>query len=116
MKGICSRIITPDTGKKAPFLPYTYSIRYGPALSDYLIQRGDGSVVVGGAKGRFWGDREWWYGNTDDGTLIEPVKGYFDGLMQRTFRGWEDSGAVTDKVWTGSKFILVDIVNYPFIH
>ncbi|KAK6833808.1 oxidoreductase OrdL [Apiospora arundinis] len=33
--------------------------------------------------------------------LIEPAKSHFDGLMQRTFVGWEDSGAKTDKVWTG---------------
>ena len=29
---------------------------------------------------------------------------YFEGYMQRAFRGWEDSGTVLDKVWTGSKY------------
>ena len=48
-------------------------------------------------------NREQWYNVTDDSELIEPVKNYFDGFMQRTFRGWEDSEAVTDMVWTGSK-------------
>lgn len=33
--------------------------------------------------------------------MIEPAKSYFDGYMQRYFRGWEVSGAYTDKVWTG---------------
>jgi hypothetical protein len=46
---------------------------------------------------------KWWYGNTDDGNLIEPARNYFDGLMQKRFKGWKDSGTVTDRVWTGSK-------------
>ncbi|KUJ16406.1 FAD dependent oxidoreductase superfamily [Mollisia scopiformis] len=100
VRGICSRIVTP-AGKDSPFLPYTYSIRYGPSLYDYLIPRADGSIVVGGAKQEFWHERKYWYGNTDDSKLIEPAKSYFDGLMQRHFKGWADSGAVTDRVWTG---------------
>lgn len=75
-------------------------------MFDYLIPRADGSIVVGGAKQEFWHEKKWWYGNTDDGNLIEPAKNYFDGLMQRHFKGWEDSSAVTDRVWTGSKFTL----------
>jgi hypothetical protein len=85
----------------------TMSIRYGPQLYDYLIPRADGSIVVGGAKQTFWfQDPKEWYGVTDDSTLIEPAKNYFDGLMQRHFKGWEDSGATTDKVWTGSTWLL----------
>lgn len=49
----------------------------------------------------------WWYGVTDDSKLIEPAKNYFDGYMQRHFQGWEDSGAFTDRVWTGSKLIFI---------
>jgi hypothetical protein len=87
----------------APFLPNTYSIRYGPSMFDYLIPRNDGSIIVGGAKPHFWADRSHWYNVHDDSQLIEPAKKHFDGLMQRTFIGWEDSGAYTDKVWTGSE-------------
>lgn len=103
VKGICSRIVVPK-GRVAPFLPQTYSIRYGPGLYDYLIPRNDGSIIVGGAKPHFWHDTSHWYNVHDDSTLIEPAKNHFDGLMQRTFFGWEDSGAYTDKIWTGSKF------------
>lgn len=103
VRGICSRIVVPR-GRKAPFLPNTYSIRHGPGLYDYLIPRNDGSIIVGGAKSHFWHDRNQWYGVYDDSKMIEPARNYFDGLMQRTFIGWEDSGAYTDKVWAGSKF------------
>jgi glycine/D-amino acid oxidase-like deaminating enzyme len=102
VRGICSRIVVPEGGV-APFLPQTYSIRHGPGMYDYLIPRNDGSIIVGGAKPPFWADRSHWYNVSDDSKLIEPAKSYFDGLMQRTFIGWENSGAYTDKVWTGSK-------------
>jgi glycine/D-amino acid oxidase-like deaminating enzyme len=105
VRGICSRITAPTTS--TPVLTNTISIRYGTGLYDYLIPRADGSIVVGGAKQTFWfQDPKQWYGVTDDSKLIEPAKHYFDGLMQRHFRGWENSGAVTDKVWTGGKWLL----------
>ena len=101
VRGICSRIVVPK-GRSPPFLPYTYSVRHGPGLFDYLIPRADGSIIVGGAKPPFWSDKSHWYNVTDDSKLIEPATSYFDGYMQRTFVGWEDSGAYTDRVWTGS--------------
>lgn len=102
VRGICSRIVVPK-GSMAPFLPQTYSIRYGPGMYDYLIPRNDGSIIVGGAKPHFWHDTSHWYNVHDDSKLIEPAKRHFDGLMQRTFFGWENSGAYTDKIWTGSR-------------
>ena len=101
-RGICSRITTPP-GKHAPHLSNTYIIRSGEGIYDYLIRRPDGSIVVGGARQTFMSDLSQWYGNTDDTTLIEPAKNYFDGYMQKHFRGWEGSGAYTEGVWTGSK-------------
>lgn len=103
VRGICSRIIVPKD-RVAPFLPQTYSIRYGPSLYDYLIPRPDGSIIVGGAKSTFWHDPAHWYNVTDDSKLIEPAKTWFDGLMQRSYIGWENSDAYTDKVWTGGMF------------
>jgi glycine/D-amino acid oxidase-like deaminating enzyme len=102
VRGICSRITVPKD-RPVPFLPYTYSIRHGAGVYDYLIPRPDGSIIVGGAKPKFWHDRSQWYNVTDDSKLIEPAVSHFDGLMQRTFKGWENSGAKTDRVWTGSK-------------
>ena len=102
VRGICSRIAVPE-GEAKSYLSQTYSIRHGPSMYDYLIPRPDGSIIVGGAKPNFWSDSSHWYNVKDDSQLIEPAKAYFDGLMQRTFIGWENSGAYTDKVWTGSK-------------
>ena len=104
-RAICSRIVTPP-GKSAPVLTNTYCIRDGPGEYDYLIPRPDGSIIVGGAKmnpNARSPSREHWYNVSDDSKLIEPARNYFDGFMQRTFRGWEDSGAKTDMVWTGSE-------------
>lgn len=105
VRGICSRIKVPE-GRVAPFLSQTYSVRHGPGVYDYLIPRNDGSIIVGGGKPLFWHDRSQWYDVTDDSELIKPAVKHFDGLMQRTFLNWEDSGAYTDKVWTGSKYFL----------
>ncbi|KAL4907801.1 hypothetical protein BDW74DRAFT_166434 [Aspergillus multicolor] len=111
VRGICSRITVPK-GKSPPFLPYTYSIRYGAGEYDYLVPRADGSIIVGGAKPTFWHDKSQWYNGTDDSKLIEPAIPHFDGLMQRTFVGWEESGARTDRVWTGIMGWTSDFMPY----
>lgn len=99
VRGICSRIITPTT---PPYLPNTTSVRYGPGFYDYQIPRLDGSIIVGGARHKFLHDLKQWYNVTDDSRLIEPAVSHFkDGLMQKTYRGWEDSGAELDRIWTG---------------
>jgi glycine/D-amino acid oxidase-like deaminating enzyme len=103
-RGICSRIVVPP-GRPAPLIQNSYGLYLGNSSIDYLIPRPDGSIVVGGARSTFFKDRKTWQNVVDDGTLIEPAKNYFDGFMQRHFNGWEASGAYTDKVWTGSKFL-----------
>lgn len=87
--------------KPSPYLPNTYSLRWSPTIFDYLIPRPDGSIIVGGARAEYLPELSNWYNVVDDSELIEPAKNYFDGYMQRHFRGWEDSGAYTDRVWTG---------------
>ena len=101
-KATASHITLPP-GHDAPDLSNTYNIRYSKHRVDYLNPRPDGSIVVGGGKWTYEKERELWYDVHDDSTLIEPARHYFDGLMQRYFRGWEDSGAETESVWTGSK-------------
>jgi glycine/D-amino acid oxidase-like deaminating enzyme len=100
-KGICCRIECPPG--KAPLLSNTYGIRFSDWNFDYLVQRPDGSIIVGGARVKYFQDLESWYGDCDDSTLIENAKGYFDGYMQRHFHGWKDSGAHVTHIWTGSK-------------
>ncbi|GAB7351047.1 hypothetical protein MBLNU459_g1529t1 [Dothideomycetes sp. NU459] len=101
VRGICSRIVVPE-GTTIPYLPYTHSVRYGPGLYDYQIPRPDGSIVVGGARQRFWHKLDEWYNVTDDSKLIDLAVPHFrDGLMQKHYRGWENSNAQLAQIWTG---------------
>ncbi|KAJ5758541.1 hypothetical protein N7520_005697 [Penicillium odoratum] len=99
VRGTCSRIVTP--GSTAPPLTNTYTLRWNGWNYDYLIPRGDGSIIVGGARSTFFHDEKNWYNISDDSHVLEPAVRYFDGYMQRNFMGWEDSHAYTDRVWTG---------------
>jgi glycine/D-amino acid oxidase-like deaminating enzyme len=99
-KGICCRITVPE-GTVAPHLPNSYIVRDEDKTLSYLVSRTDGSIVVGGAATRFRPHRSQWYDNIDDRVLPSGGEEYYDGYMQRTFRGWEDSGAQVDQIWTG---------------
>ncbi|KAK2787644.1 hypothetical protein FQN52_007135 [Onygenales sp. PD_12] len=107
-RGNCSHIVTPR-GKKAPYLPNTYGIIWGPQEFDYLIPRPDGSIIVGGGRQNYVRDMGSWYGNFDDSEAIQSAKNYFDGYMQRHFVGWEDSGAYTEQVWSGVMGFTTDL-------
>ncbi|OKL63284.1 hypothetical protein UA08_01860 [Talaromyces atroroseus] len=107
-RGIVSHIDVPDAQKPPPHLSYTYVVCPHESTGvDYMIVRPDGSIVVGGAHqihanpSRKPEDNTEWYRNSDDSTLIESTKGYFEGYMQKYFRGWEDSGAHVKELWTG---------------
>ncbi|GAQ45778.1 hypothetical protein AtubIFM56815_005932 [Aspergillus tubingensis] len=99
-KGICCRITVPE-GKTAPLLNNSYINRTEDNTLSYLIPRPDGSIVVGGAAAKFRSYKEQWYNNVDDTILIDSAKDYYNDYMQRTYRGWEDSGAKVDQIWTG---------------
>jgi glycine/D-amino acid oxidase-like deaminating enzyme len=99
-RGICCRIIPQNP---VIWSDRSYMLRHNDWEYDYLISRNDGSIVVGGARRDFYKDLDTWFDNTDDSALIEPAKRYFNGYMQRTFKGWDQSLASVDKIWTGSK-------------
>lgn len=102
VRGICSHI---KPGKAdAPLLRNSYLIRWSDTEYEYLVPRLDGSIIVGGARSVYYHDLQSWYDNVNDDKLIELAKTHFDGYMQRVFHGWEDSGAYTSKVWTGSEW------------
>lgn len=105
VKGLCSRIDVPESNKPAPMLPHSYIMRWSPTEYEYLIPRLDGSIVVGGARTKYYQDLDCWYNNVEDDKLITTGNAHhhFDNFMQKYFKGWEKSGAYTDKVWTGSK-------------
>ncbi|KAK8087830.1 hypothetical protein PG997_002791 [Apiospora hydei] len=108
-RGTASHLAPPkDAEQVFPHLSHTYNIEYGlqyPVTStvDYLNPRPDGGIVMGGGRWLFQEPRGLWQNNIDDSVLIEPVldASYFEGYMQRVFRGWESSGTELDKVWTG---------------
>lgn len=115
-RGICSRITASENGSSLPYLSNSYCIRRAGTY-DYLIPRADGSIIVGGARAAFWHDRKTWYDVTNDEELIKPASNYFDGFMQRTFRGWENSGAVTEMVWSGSELsFLISVDDLIYFH
>lgn len=108
--GTAAHLAAPDGAEPVyPHLSHTYNLEFGtdPKLEtvDYLNPRPDGGIVVGGGKFLYEENRELWWDVVDDSKLLDPVikAGYFDGYMQRNFRGWQDSGMVTEKVWTGSE-------------
>lgn len=104
VRGICSRIVVPNPPRKP--LDSSYTLRFNNWDYDYLIPRPDGSIVVGGARSMYLSEPGNWYNVTDDSRLVESAARYFDGYMQRHFHGWENTGAYTDRVWTGSMSLL----------
>lgn len=108
VRGTCCRIAVPSSSV-APRLTNTYTLRWGGWDYDYLIPRGDGSIVVGGARSAFIDKLDNWYDVSDDSRVLESAVRYFDGYMQRNFVGWDNSHAYTDRVWTGSMYILIKV-------
>lgn len=104
-KGVCTQIAAAPNAPHQE-LPGTYAIRLGPGAFIYQISRKDGSLIVGGASHTFKHDLSEWYNNPDDGTLVRNMEHYFDGYMQRTFFGWEDSGAEVKHIWSGGMYSL----------
>jgi len=101
VKGMVARLV-PTTER--PELAESYMMRFSEYEYDYLIPRPDGSIVVGGARRDFYRELDSWFNVFDDGSLIKGAENYFEGYMQRHFRGWEDCDVRTENLWTGSEF------------
>ena len=107
VKALGTHISVPEDRNQPPYLSSTYNIGFGGGRDDWLNPRPDGGIVVGGGKWLYKDDKSVWHNTVDDSTLISPaVNHYYDNYMQRHFRGWEDSGAYVDGIWTGSVFSL----------
>ncbi|KAI6713349.1 hypothetical protein JHW43_004066, partial [Diplocarpon mali] len=99
-KGMCAHLAAAP-GARPPPLAHSYIIREEDGTLAYLAPQPDGSIVVGGANARYRPFLDQWYQTVDDSTLIKTGRDHFDGYMQRLFRGWEDSGAAVDRIWSG---------------
>jgi glycine/D-amino acid oxidase-like deaminating enzyme len=115
IRGVCSHIASPKE-EHSPHLVNSYALRFDSRNYDYLIPRADGSIIVGGARQRFWHRPDRWFGNVRDDELVDEAVTYFDGYMQRNFRGWSESEAKTKMVWTGSKFLTPRLASIPGTH
>jgi glycine/D-amino acid oxidase-like deaminating enzyme len=96
VKGILTRFVP----TKAPELAESYMMRFSDYEYDYLIPRPDGSNVVGGARRDSYKDLNSWFEVSDDGSLIRGAENYFEGYMQRHFRGREDCDIRTESLWS----------------
>ncbi|KNG44371.1 fad dependent oxidoreductase [Stemphylium lycopersici] len=94
-------IVAHLTGKNAPKMTDSYMMRFSDYEYDYMIPRPDGSIIVGGGRRDYYKDLDEWFDVSDDSRLMNGARHYFDGYMQRHFRGWENSGARTEDLWTG---------------
>lgn len=112
IRGICSHIASPKE-RDAPHLVNTYDLRFDAQNFDYLIPRADGSMIVGGARQKFWHAPNEWFDSICDEELIEEAVPYFGEYMQRHFRGWEDPQTEVKKVWTGNKSLTCSIYSIP---
>lgn len=101
VRGVVARIAVSSPKTEAPPMNNTYTIRFGTPLYDYLIPRSDGSIVVGGAKQVALRNGTYWHNNSNDTELIPGAAEYYDGYMQRLFRGWEKTDAKVTHIWTG---------------
>lgn len=100
VKGMVARLVPTD----GPRMTDSFMMRFSEYEYDYMIPRPDGSIVVGGARRDFYKDLNEWFDVSDDSSLIEGARHYFDGYMGRHFSGWEDVDVRTDQLWTGSKY------------
>jgi glycine/D-amino acid oxidase-like deaminating enzyme len=105
IRGTASHIV--PTKPIYPHLSHTYNIAYqrpdnsSASRVDYLNSRPNGSIVVGGGKWTFDSDDSNWWNTVDDSVQLPQARPHFNTLMQRHFRGWEDSGAEVESMWTG---------------
>lgn len=99
VRGVVARL----AGEDVPEMTDSFMMRFSQYEYDYMIPRPDRSIVVGGARRDHYADLDEWFNVTDDSRVTKSAHEYFDGYMQRHFRGWENSNTRTEELWTGGK-------------
>ncbi|ODV84146.1 hypothetical protein CANARDRAFT_8824 [[Candida] arabinofermentans NRRL YB-2248] len=116
VKATCSHI-KPTKGR-APHLTNSILILKSKADHEYLINRPDGTIVVGGAINYYFPKVDNWYGKTDDSTLFKDtargsVMKHYSSFMGDTFYSWEGIDTEVDHLWTGIQGYTADML--PFV-
>lgn len=116
IKASCSQIVPIDEGKRAPNLMNSCSVVREKGAFDYLINRADGSCIVGGGMQFYTGDKDAWYDTVDDSTLFypesNPLKTWYDTFMQKTFFSWENVTTKVAYLWSGITGYTADGLPY----
>jgi len=104
-KGQNSHLVAQSPSHHGISLTPTYNLYYDAGTADYLVPRPDGAIILGGGSQYFPSDPSKYWNLVDDSTLIsDEVTEHFNETMGRYFRGWENSEAKADYVWSGSEF------------
>lgn len=111
-KGVVSRIISANPNKRTPHLTNTYALRYSTESFDYQINRGDGSIIVGGGKPVFQDKPELFYKVVDDSTIIPKTDEFFTNYMKKRFYTWKDFDEKLDCIWSGILGLTNDFLPY----
>ncbi|ODQ47890.1 hypothetical protein PICMEDRAFT_15765 [Pichia membranifaciens NRRL Y-2026] len=112
VKGVVSRITSADPSKRTPHLTNTYALRYSSEDYDYLINRGDGSVIVGGGKPVYGDNLDSFYNVVDDSTIIPKTKEFFTNYMKERYYTWKDFDEKLDCIWSGILGLTDDTLPY----
>lgn len=112
-KGIVAHIKPEET--PIPQLPNTYCIFGEYDFNfDYLINRADGSVVVGGSDHlSLRPDGTGLLDCADDSFCADEGKEYFEGYMNKTYTTWKDTKTTTDYLWSGIMGFSKD--EFPYV-
>ncbi|KAG7783268.1 hypothetical protein KL910_005349 [Ogataea haglerorum] len=109
VKGTCSHIKFTADNEYTPYLNNTYGICRDFSEHEYLINRADGSIIVGGAKPFYLKDKDSWYKNVDDASLFNAdIRGWYETFMQENFSSWKGTKTEVDYLWTGILGYSVD--------
>lgn len=116
VRGVATHI-KPNSFEIAPQLPNTYGLFSRAMLdSDYLINRADGGVVVGGASVlmvKSNGDDSEIFDDVDDSKVPKNVENYFQNYMNKNFTTWKDFKTVNDYIWSGIMGFSKD--RFPYV-
>jgi len=117
VKGVVTYIKPSDPSKPIPQLPNTYGLFSRVMLnSDYLINRADGGVIVGGASNLMIkpnGDYTELYDNSNDSYFPSIVGDHLKDYMKKTFSTWKNYQTTNEFTWAGIMGFTKD--KFPYV-